>query len=90
MAFVPAMWAIWAFLFLATAVVKLYVSRLGRNEEDELMLLESSERLRSEQAAILSRLHKVEPIQRAFFWILGAATLFVAIYYIRDMVNQFR
>jgi hypothetical protein len=90
MNFVPAMWAVWAFLVLAAVILKLYISRLGRDEDDELILQESSEHLRTEQAAILSRLHRVEPVQRAFLWVLGAASLFVAIYYIHDMVSQFR
>lgn len=90
MTFVPAMWTIWAVLVLVSTILKLYASRLGRDEDDELVLLESSEHLRVEQAAIVSRLHKVEPIQRAFLWVLGAASLFVAIYYLHDMVMQFR
>jgi hypothetical protein len=90
MNFVPAMWTVWAVLVLVSAILKLYVSRLGRDEDDELALSDSSEHLRTEQAAIASKLHKVEPIQRAFFWVVGAASLFVAIYYIHDMVNQFR
>jgi hypothetical protein len=90
MTFVPAMWAIWAFLLLASVALKLYVSRLGRDEDDELVLLESSEHLRLEQAAIASKLHKVEPIQRISLWVLGAASVFVVAYYIHDMLNQFR
>jgi hypothetical protein len=90
MNFVPAMWTVWAVLVLVSVILKLYVSRLGRDEEDEVILLESSEHLRTEQAAILSRLHRVEPIQRAFLWVLGAATFFVVVYYVHDMVNQFR
>jgi hypothetical protein len=90
MNFVPAMWTVWAVLVLVSVILKLYVSRLGRDEEDEVILLESSEHLRTEQAAILSRLHRVEPVQRAFLWVLGAATLFVVVYYVHDMVNQFR
>jgi hypothetical protein len=90
MNFVPAMWTVWAVLVLVSVILKLYVSRLGRDEEDEVILLESSEHLRTEQAAILSRLHRVEPVQRAFLWVLGAATLFVVVYYVHHMVNQFR
>jgi hypothetical protein len=90
MTFVPTMWIVWIVLLLASVILKLYVSRLGRNEDNELILLESSEHLRVEQADILSKLHKVEPIQRVFLWVWGAASLFVLIYYVHDMVNQFR
>jgi hypothetical protein len=90
MKFIPAMWIIWAVMLLIAVALKLYVSRLSRNEDDELVLLESSEHLRVEQAAIVTRLHKVEPVQRVFLWVLGASSLFVVVYYIHDMVNQFR
>jgi hypothetical protein len=90
MTFVPAMWMVWAVLLLASVILKLYVSRLGRDEDNELVLLDSSEHLRIEQAAIHSRLHKVEPIQRIFLWIWGAASLFVLAYYVHDMMNQFK
>jgi hypothetical protein len=90
MTFVPAMWMVWAVLLLSSAILKLYVSRLGRDEDNELILLESSEHLRVEQANIHSKLHKVEPIQRAFLWVSGAASLLLLVYYAHDMVNQFR
>jgi hypothetical protein len=90
MTFVPAMWMVWSVLLLMAVILKLYVSRLGRNEDNELVLLESSEHLRLEQADIHSKLHTVEPIQRAFLWVWGAASLFVLVYYVHDMVNQFR
>jgi hypothetical protein len=90
MTFVPAMWIVWVVLLLLSVILKLYVSLLGRSEDNELILLESSEHLRLEQADIHSKLHKVEPIQRAFLWVWGAASLFVLVYYVHDMVNQFR
>jgi hypothetical protein len=90
MSFVPAMWMVWGVLLVVSVILKLYVSRLGRDEDDELILLESSEHLRTEQAAILSRLNRVEPVQRAFLWVLGAASLLLAAYYLHDMVSQFR
>jgi hypothetical protein len=90
MTFVPAMWIVWVVLLLSSVILKLYVSRLGRNEDNELILLESSEHLRVEQADIHSRLHKVEPVQRAFLWVWGAASLFVLAHYVHDVVDQFR
>jgi hypothetical protein len=90
MTFAPAMWTVWVVLLLSSLILKLYVSRLGRNEDNELVLLESSEHLPIEQADIHSKLYKVEPIQRAFLWVWGAATLFLLVYYIQNMVNQFR
>jgi hypothetical protein len=88
MPFVPALWATWAVLLLSTIVLKMYVARLGRDEDDELLLQNSSERFRAEQAAILSRLHKMEPVQRVFLWALAAVSMVVVVYYVHDMLNQ--
>lgn len=90
MTFVPAMWTVWIVLVFSFIAVKLYVSRLGRDEDDELYLGESLEHLRAEQASITTKLHKVEPVEHAVLWTLGIASLFVAVYYIHDMISQFK
>jgi hypothetical protein len=87
---VPAIWIAWGTLLVLVAVLKLYTARLGRDEEDQLFLDESSQHQKTAQAAIAARLHRVEPIQRVALWVLGAATLFVVIYYVLDMIHQFR
>ncbi|MFZ0337795.1 MAG: hypothetical protein WAL45_07170 [Terracidiphilus sp.] len=89
MLFVPAMWTVWGALLLVFAVLKLYVSRLSRDEDDQLVLDESFDRLRSEQAAIASKVSKIQPIERTVLWVLGAMTLFVLGYYVLDMIHQF-
>ncbi|HZP06607.1 MAG TPA: hypothetical protein VFB43_17035 [Terracidiphilus sp.] len=90
MTFVPAMWAVWIALAFSFVVLKLYISRLSRDEDDELVLGESLDRIRLEQASLAARLHKVEPIERVVLWVLGATSVFVAVYYIHDMIMQFR
>lgn len=63
---------------------------MSRDEDDQLVLDESFEHVRVEQAAILTKLNKVQPVQRMALWVLGAASLFVALYYVHDMLNQFK
>jgi len=72
------------------AIVSIYVSRLGKNEEDQIFLSESSSHEKTEQAAIAVRLEKVQPLKRAALAILGATTLVVFVYYIIDMARQFK
>jgi hypothetical protein len=90
MTFVPAMWAVWGVLVLFFIGVKLYISRLSRDEDDQLVLQESFEHLKVEQAAIIARVNKVQPVQRLVMWTLAAMTLFVVGYYVLDMVRQFK
>jgi hypothetical protein len=52
MTFVPAMWSVWIALLFLFIGIKRYVSRLSRDEDDELFLGESVEHLRIEQAAL--------------------------------------
>jgi len=90
MPFVPVMWAVWGLLLVLFIVSKLYASRLSRDEDDQIILDDSFDHVKEEQATISARLSKVQPVQRALLWILGAATLFIVGYYILDMVRQFQ
>ena len=90
MPFVPAMWIVWSVLFLSFAVLKLYISRLSRDEDDELILGESLDRVRIEQASLTAKLNKVEPVEHLVLWGLGATSVIVAAYYIHDMISQFK
>ncbi len=88
--FAPVMWVVWGLLVLLFIVSKLYASRLSRDEDDQIILDDSFEHVKEEQATISARLNKVQPVQNALLWILGAATLFVIGYYILDMIRQFQ
>jgi len=90
MSFVPVMWVVWGLLVLAFIISKLYTSRLSRDEDDQLILDDSFDQVKNEQAAISSRLSKAQPIQRALLWIVIAASILVAAYYILDAVRQFQ
>jgi hypothetical protein len=84
------MWVGWGLILFLFLAAKIYASRLGRNEENQLILDESSQNLKTEQDAIAGRLSKFKPVQMTTAWVLGAGTLFVVAYYIHDMISQFK
>jgi len=90
MSFVPAMWVIWGALVVFFIAVKLYVSRLSRDEDDQLILDDSFDHLKAEQAAIVGRLNRFKPVQATASWALGAMTIIVVGYYVYDMISQFK
>ena len=87
---VPVIWSVWALCILFLAVIHLYRSRLTRDEEDQIFLDDSFSHVRTAQAAITEKVHKIEPLVRASMWLAGAATAMVVVYYIWDVVNQFK
>jgi hypothetical protein len=90
MAFVPMMWTVWGVLVAITAGVYIYRSRLMRDEEDQIFLDDSFHQEKEAQAEIAAKVNKVEPTLHLLFWVVAAATLFVIVYYIMDIVRQFR
>jgi hypothetical protein len=88
--FAPIMLSVWGALVLILVAIKMYVSRLSRDEDDQLILDESFDHVKTEQAAIMARVHKIEPIQRVALWLVGVMTLFVIGYYVIDVFNQFK
>jgi len=46
--------------------------------------------MKSEQAAILARVNKVQPLLRVALWLVGIATVGVLAYYVVDIFNQFK
>jgi Tfp pilus assembly protein PilN len=90
MTLVPVMWVVWGLLVIITAGLYLYRSSLTKDEEDQLFLDESFEQEKSEQAVIVSKVNKIQPLLRIVTWLAVLATLFVIGYYILDIVNQFK
>ncbi len=88
--FVPIMWAVWGVLVLIMLVLKIYTGRLAQNEDDQLVLDDAFENVRAEQAAIVAKVNKIQPIRRISMWLAVAATVFVVCYYVWDIVNQFK
>jgi hypothetical protein len=90
MALVPMMWAVWGALVLILAALYLYRSRLERDEEDQIFLDDSFSQQRTEQAAIIAKVAKVQPVLRVSMIVTSVATVFVIGYYVMDFMKQFK
>jgi hypothetical protein len=88
MTFFPIMLVVWGVTILFMAIMLLYRSRLGRDEEDQLFLDDSFTEQKSAQAAIAARVEKVQPMVKGSELIAGAATLFVIGYFAIDMYRN--
>ena len=75
-------------LAMIAAALYLYRSRLQRDEADQIFLDDSFTQEKAEQAQIAASVNKIEPTLRILQWAVVAATLFVIVYYIRDIVNR--
>lgn len=88
MFFLPGMWIVWGVLLLSFLSVKIYAARLSRDEDDQLVLDDSFEHIKSEQAVLVARLGRVQPLASALLWALIAMTVIIAGYYVHDMFRQ--
>jgi hypothetical protein len=88
MTFVPIMWTVWGALVVLMLSLHLYRSSLEKNEDDQIFLDDSFEHEKAEQAAIVAKVHKVEPALRVAKLLALAMTVVVIIYYIRDILLQ--
>jgi hypothetical protein len=86
----PVIWSIWGATILLMAAVKLYSSRLGKDEEDQVFLSDSSSHEQMEQVAIAIKVGKIEPLKKTALLLAGTMTIVVAVYYAIDMMRQFR
>jgi hypothetical protein len=80
----------WGATMVLMAVVKLYASRLAKDEEDQVFLSDSSSHEQMEQAAIAIKVGKIEPLKKMALLLAGTMTIVVAAYYAVDMIRQFR
>ncbi|MGD0520079.1 MAG: hypothetical protein ABSA48_02375 [Terracidiphilus sp.] len=90
MGIVPLMWSVWGALVLLLAVLKVYNLRLTRDEDDQLILDDSFNHVKAEQAVLMAKIHRLEPVLRVATGLVAAATLFVVGYYVLDIINQFK
>jgi len=86
---VPVMWVVWGVSLLLTVGVTLYSARLGRNEESQIFLADSSSHEKSEQEAIAARIGRIQPIKHVVLALAGLMTLLILAYYVLDAVRQF-
>jgi hypothetical protein len=84
------MWTVWGVLVLFLVALKVYTWRLNRDEDDQLVLDDAFKNVEVEQAEIIAKIKRVEPLVRLAFWLLLAGTLFVIGYYVKNMVEQFQ
>jgi hypothetical protein len=89
-AFVPVMWSVWGAVVFVLVALKVYSGRLSRDEDDQIILDDSFSHVRNEQAAIIEKVHRIEPVQRVTLWVAVAMTLVVIGYYVMDMLTQFK
>jgi len=90
MNWVPVIWSMWGATMVLMAVVKLYASRLAKDEEDQVFLSDSSSHEQMEQAAIAMKVGKIEPLKKMALLLAGTMTIVVAAYYAVDMIRQFK
>ena len=86
MTFVPVMWTVWSAIVVLTAGLYIYRSNLTRDEEDQIFLDDSFDHEKIQQAAIVARVQKIEPLVRMAKWLVAAMTAVVLIYYVRDIL----
>jgi uncharacterized ion transporter superfamily protein YfcC len=84
--FALIIWAVWCFFAVVTAILYIYRSRLTRDEEDQIFLDDSFDHMKAEQAAIVARVSKVEPMLRVAKWLVIATTVVVISYYVWDVL----
>jgi hypothetical protein len=90
MNWVPVIWSVWGATILLMAVVRLYASRLGKDEEDQVFLSDSSSHERIEQAAIALKVERVEPLKKTAMLLAASMTIVLFVYYAIDMARQFK
>ncbi len=88
--FVPIMWLVWGVLVILLFGLKIYTDRLSRDEDDQIVLDDAFDHLKVQQAAIVAKVNKVQPLRRLVLWLVGAMTLVVVAYYAMDVFNQFK
>lgn len=90
MTFVPVMWTVWSAFVVFMAALYIYRSNLIKNEADQIFLDDAFSHEQAEQAAIATKVAKVEPLVRVTQWLVAVMSAFVLAYYVRDILVQLR
>lgn len=90
MTMVPVMWSVWGAMVVLLLSVWIYRARLERDEEDQIFLDDSFSHEKAAQDAILAKVNKVQPIFRATWVLVIAASVWVVAYYAIDITRQFQ
>lgn len=81
-------WSVWGAFALFLAVLYVYRSSLGRDEEDQIFLDDSFDQQKAAQAVITAKVARVDPWIRIASWLLAAMSAVVVIYYVWDVLLQ--
>jgi hypothetical protein len=87
---VLGMWSVWGLLLLVYLILRIYVARLSRDENDTILIDDAFSHERAAQEAIFAKLKKIQPAQRIALIALGVMSLIVIVYYIWNVVQQFQ
>ena len=91
MKFVPmVMWSVWGLLAVIATALYIYRSSLTRDEDDQIYLDDAFANEKAEQEAIIAKVNKIEPALKTSLWLVGGATVLVVLYYLWDVVAQFK
>jgi hypothetical protein len=85
----PVMWSVWGAIVILFILVKVVTGRVARDEDSQIFLGDSMQQEKSEQAAIVVKVNRIEPVRKGVLVLLGLATLFVIGYYVFDIYRQF-
>lgn len=89
MGYAPVIWSVWGTFIVLFLIIKLYISRLGRDEEDQIFLGEGFTQEKSAQAAIVEKINKAQPLQKLAMYLVIGMTAVVVVYYVIDIFHQF-
>ena len=89
MGYAPVIWSVWGSFIVLFLIIKLYISRLGRDEEDQIFLGDGFEHEKSAQASIVAKINKVQPYQKLALYFVIGMTAVVVVYYVIDIFHQF-
>jgi hypothetical protein len=84
------LWSTWGAFVVLFAIVNLYISRLARDEEDQIFLGEGFTHEKSAQAAIIEKINKVQPFKKVSLGLVGVMSVCIVVYYVVDVFRQFK
>jgi len=88
--FATVMMICWAVLAVITGALVLYRAKLQGNETDIVARDDTFAREAAENEALAAKVNKIQPAIRILSWVLAAATVIVIVYWIVDVIQQFK
>ena len=82
-------WIVWAVLGLVLLGLIMYRGSITRYEEDQLFLDDANQFEHRQQAELLKKVKRIEPMIRIFGGAEGLVTLGIVGFYLMDALRQF-